>query len=76
MKQGKAKKIILIIIILLLIILGGYAYAYLATDIFKTPEELFTKYLANNVEQLKDFNLKPFDETIKKDGYRSSRIKY
>ncbi len=66
MKQGKAKKIILIIIILLLIILGGYAYAYLATDIFKTPEELFTKYLANNVEQLKDFNLKPFDETIKK----------
>lgn len=66
MKQGKAKKIILVIIILLLIILGGYAYAYLATDIFKTPEELFTKYLANNVQQLKDFNLKPFDETFKK----------
>lgn len=66
MKQGKAKKIILIIIILLLIILGGYAYAYFATDIFKTPEELFTKYLVSNVEQLKDFNLKPFDEAIKK----------
>lgn len=66
MKQGKAKAIILIIIILLLIILGGCAYAYLATDIFKTPEELFTKYLANNIEQLKEFNLKPFDETIEK----------
>lgn len=66
MKQRKAQKIILIIIILLLIVLGGIAYAYFATDIFKTPEQLFVKYLMNNGTQLAEFNFAPFDEILEK----------
>lgn len=66
MKQGKAQKIILIIIFLLLILLASIAYAYFATDIFKTPKQLFVKYLANNVTQITEFNFSPFSETFSK----------
>ncbi len=66
MNQGKAKKIILIIIIFLLILLGGIAYAYFATDIFKTPKQLFAKYLVNNATQLAEFNLEPYNESFEK----------
>ena len=66
MKKEKAKKIILVVIIILLILLGGMVYAYFATDIFKTPKQLFVKYLANNITQLSEFNLEPYNETLKK----------
>lgn len=66
MKKEKAKKIILVVIIILLILLGGMVYAYFATDIFKTPKQLFVKYLANNITQLSEFNLEPYNETFKK----------
>lgn len=76
MEQKKSKKVVLVLIILLLIalIVSVGAYAYFVTDIFKTPEELFAKYLVNNFEQLKDCNLKPFDEVFKKMEKESTEI--
>lgn len=66
MKQGKNQKIILVVILLLLLILACIAYVYFATDILKTPEQLFAKYLMNNATQLGEFNLAPFDEISEK----------
>ncbi len=68
MEPKKSKKVVLILILLLLVVLiiSAGAYAYIATDIFKTPEELFAKYLVNNYEQLKGYNFKPFNEVAKK----------
>lgn len=47
MKQKKSSKtiIILIIVALILAICAGLAYAYIATDLFKTNKQLFFKYL-------------------------------
>ena len=64
--NGKKIKTIVAIILVLFVIIGcALAYAYVQTDIFKTPEQLFKKYLAKNVEELKTTNLKPFDEIFK-----------
>lgn len=67
MKNGK-KKVVGILFVLLLIILIGCiaAYAYIVTDIFKTPRQLFGKYLKNQVEQISNANFKPFDEVFAK----------
>lgn len=65
--NGKKIKTIVAIILVLIVIIGcALAYAYVQTDIFKTPEQLFKKYLAKNVEELKTTNLKPFDEIFSK----------
>ena len=65
--NGKKIKTIVAIILVLFVIIGcALAYAYVQTDIFKTPEQLFKKYLAKNVEELKTTNLKPFDEIFSK----------
>lgn len=45
----KGKKIVRMILVLLVIVLiagGAFAYAYIATDIFKTDKEMFFKYFA------------------------------
>lgn len=46
MKGKKIVSIIIVLLILLLIAGGAFAYAYIATDIFKTDQEMFFKYLA------------------------------
>ena len=48
MKSGKKVVITLIIAILVLLLIAGgvLAYAYLATDIFKTDKQLFFKYFS------------------------------
>lgn len=46
MKGKKILSIILVLLILLLIAGGAFAYAYIATDIFKTDKEKFFKYFA------------------------------
>ena len=46
MKGKKILSIILVLLILLLIAGGAFAYAYIATDIFKTDKEMFFKYFA------------------------------
>lgn len=72
--KNESKKIILSIILILAVFLGVIAYAYFKTDVFKTPDQLFKKYLANNVEQLESFNFKPFDEVFKKMEKESSEF--
>ena len=47
MNQKKSTKIliILIVVILITILLGGFVFAYLATDIFRSEKDLFFKYM-------------------------------
>lgn len=66
MKEKNVKSIIGIILILLVIVICAVAYAYVKTDLFKTPQQLFKKYLSDNVNELKEVNLKPLDEISKK----------
>lgn len=60
MKKGKG--ILVIFILLLIVILAGGAYAYIKTDLLKTPEQLFKKYLINNIAQIANVNIAPFNE--------------
>jgi len=68
MERTKARKIILIMIIVLLlvVIIAGGAYAFLATDMFKTPDQLFKKYLISDVIQVSKFNSEPYGEASKR----------
>lgn len=68
MEKTKGKKILLIIIILLMLILivAGGAYAYIATDLLKTPEQLFKKYLIKGAQEISKFNTEPYGEVFKK----------
>lgn len=59
---GKTIIIVLIILLLILALVGTGAYIYLATDLFKTPEQLFKKYMLSNVIELVQTEIKPFDE--------------
>lgn len=56
------KVVIFFLFILLVLLIAVGAYAYLKTDLFLTPQQSFTKYLKNDIEQLSSFNFKPFDE--------------
>ena len=51
----KNKSLIKVVtIILILALLGGvFAYLYIATDIFKSNQELFAKYFSQNTETFK-----------------------
>lgn len=63
---GKAIIIILLIILLILALIGGGAYIYLATDLFKTPEQLFKKYMLSNIIEMTQTEIKPFDDIEKR----------
>lgn len=68
MEQSNGKKFlkIIIILLLLLLIVAGGAYVFLVTDLFKTPEQAFKKYLINSVEEVSKFNSEPYGEAMKK----------
>lgn len=68
MEKSKGKKILIIVIILLLLLLivAGGAYAYIATDLFKTPEQLFKRYLIKGAQEVSKFNTEPYGEVFKK----------
>lgn len=74
MKKSNTK-IILIIVLILLIALGGAAFCVFKTDMFKSPEQLFKKYLANNVTQIEDFNFEPFNKIFERMETESSSTK-
>lgn len=46
--------IVLIVIAVIAVIGGVFAYLFLATDVFKSGQELFAKYLMQNMEDLKE----------------------
>ena len=65
----------IIIAIVLVICLGaGLAFAYFATDIFKSNKQIFSKYFSKNNEILELFNdsdLKAYAEKQKQNAYTS-----
>lgn len=67
--------IMIIIAIVLVICLGaGFAFAYFATDLFKSNKQIFSKYVSNNSEILELFNdsdLKSYAERQKQNSYTS-----
>ena len=65
----KDKKIIIAIIILVLVIVGTVLALYLKTDMFKSNEELFWKYLSKNTEVIE---LLKQEETLTNESYTSS----
>lgn len=60
------KKIIGVVIVLAILIISIIVYAYICTDAFKSNEKLFGKYLLDNINQLENFNLKPYNEVLDK----------
>lgn len=74
MGQKKNSKIILILIILLIIVilLSGVAYAYFATDVFRSNKELFFKYITQMGDENEGFietQLKQYFEKQKTTPY-------
>ncbi len=54
------KKTIMISLILIIAIIAVAIYAYVATDLFKTPDQLFKKYLIDSVIGVSKFNTEPY----------------
>lgn len=69
MRNSKERTIILIVIIAIaaVAIIGGiFAYLFLATDVFKSEQQLFAKYLTQNIEELKNSTSLEKAEAIQK----------
>lgn len=64
MKKSKVKIFIILIILLIIVGLLGGVYAYFRTDIFKTPDQLFKKYLINGAFQVSSFNNEPYGTAL------------
>lgn len=76
-KRGSKVLIIVFIVVILIAISGGaFAYAYLYTDIFKTEQELFAKYLLQNVDEigqtLSFIGINETEEKLKQSKYEES----
>lgn len=56
MKNKKILIIPIVIIILLVALAGVSAFLYFKTDLFKSPKQLFFKYLGESVSSTKNFN--------------------
>ena len=62
------KKILLLVILVVILLGGGLAYAYFATDVFKTEKEIFFTYLfAEDSEQAKEMDNKLTEYLTKKE---------
>lgn len=70
MKKGK----IFVVILVLLALIGAGVYIFLATDLFKTPEQLFQKYLIKNVIEISKFNNEPYGDILKQMNSGKSEI--
>ena len=69
MKRSGNKILIIVLIIIAVLILagGGFAYAYFCTDIFRSGQELFAKYLTQNLEEISQtLSLEKFDQINEK----------
>lgn len=79
MKQNKSKKILIvcIIVMLILILVAGFAFAYIATDIFRSKKELFFKYgsqLLNHESGFIDSKIPTYFEKQKVTPYENEGI--
>lgn len=53
--RGKKQVIIIIITIIILLLLAGgtFAFLFLKTDLFKSPQQMFYKYALQNIDEIK-----------------------
>ena len=53
--RGRKKVIIIIITIIILLLLAGgtFAFLFLKTDLFKSPQQMFYKYALQNIDKIK-----------------------
>ena len=68
-----------IIALLIFIIIGGLAggaYVFLMTDILKTPDQLFKKYLVTSIIDLTKMEMDPYGKVISRLSEESAQIKY
>ena len=81
MTRKKRITLIIVIIVLVLLIIGGiFTFLYLNTDMFKSNQTLFVKYLGKNSENIQDLqniiNKTEYDELLKTNPYNvTSEIK-
>lgn len=81
MTRKKRITLIIVIVILVLLIIGGiFTFLYLNTDMFKSNQTLFVKYLGKNSENIQDLqniiNKTEYDELLKTNPYNvTSEIK-
>lgn len=75
----KNKKIIIIILIVLILLLaigaGGFAFVYFKTDLFKSPKDLFYKYVGQSFKASEDFDYDKFlsdYKSISEKSYKST----
>ena len=77
MKKGNNVLIIVIIVVLLVALLaGGFIYIFFATDILKSDEKLFYKYLAQIVSEEDGFveqNIEKLKDKKKQNPYRITK---
>ena len=66
MEQKKKKGLMIAIIVtIIIIVIAGLGFVYLATDLFKSNEQLFYKYVEKNAEIAKIFQSKSMEESSK-----------
>lgn len=81
MTRKKRITLIIVIVVLVLLIIGGiFAFLYLNTDMFKSNQTLFVKYLGKNSENIQGLqnivNKTEYDELLKTNPYNvTSEIK-
>ena len=79
--RKKRITLIIVIVVLVLLIIGGiFTFLYLNTDMFKSNQTLFVKYLGKNSENIQDLqniiNKTEYDELLKTNPYNvTSEIK-
>ena len=73
----KKKKLLIIIPIILIILIligaGGFAFIYFKTDLFKSPKELFYKYVGQTLNFSEDFDYDKFLSNYKSISEKSTK---
>lgn len=76
--RNKVAIIVFSTIAMLLIIAGVFAYTYFCTDLFKSDQELFAKYLIQNLKELKETTtlkkVNELEEKLKQSKYEENII--
>lgn len=71
------KKLIIALLIFIIIgLLAGGAYVFFMTDFFKTPEQLFKKYLLTGVIDLTQMEYEPYGKTFTRLSEEQAQISY
>ena len=71
--KSKKKVIGILFIIVLIAAIAGFAYLYFFTDMFKTPEEMFYKYLEKISKNESDYSYQTMLEDLKNNQPRPGR---